>query len=157
METLTDFVEQDKRIVLHDDIDEFTESEFADKRVNWPIAWLLKTADPYCQDQRDIPSFASNDLFNKLIRDFVDVRNDPVCLERFFQRLRCNIHSGGTPILDRVQDALRHGLAENVNVSSATTPPASSAPADSVTLPFATTQRAAPAPDTIFGDRKSVV
>jgi len=150
--SLTYLLQQYKEhIVLHDEIDEFTESEFSDKCVNWPIAWLLKTADPYCQDQRDIPTFASNDLFNTLIRNFVDVRDGPFRLERFFQRLRSNIHSVPTRILDRVQDALRYALAENVNVSSALTPPASSAPDDSVTLPFATTQRAAPPPDTIFG------
>jgi len=140
-----------KHIILHNTVDEFNESELANKRVNWPIAWLLKTADPYCQDQRDIPTFDSNDLFNTLIRDFVDVRNDAFRLERFFQRLRSNIHSGGTPIVDRVQDALRHALDPDGNVSSATTPPAPSAPTDSVNVPFATTRRTAPEPDTIFG------
>jgi len=158
LSSLKYFVQQHKEhIVLHDKVDEFTKSEFANKRVYWPVAWLLKTADPHCQDQRDIPTFNGwYGLFNTLIRDFVNVRDDPFRLERFFQRLSGNIRYESISNLDRVQDALRYALAENVSVSSARTRPASSAHADSVNVPFTTTCRAAPEPQAVFGQHSLV-
>ena len=107
------------RIVLHDDLDEFTEKEFADRCVSWPIAWLLKSIHS-ARIQRDgIPKFTTNDQFNTLIDKFVRVRNSPRQLERFFYRLWWNFNPAELRIVDRVQDALDYALTRQ-----ATTPPA---------------------------------
>jgi len=79
------------------------------------------------------------------------VMNMCCCVRCMTSCAGCHLLADLVTYAPRVRRYIRHADAPEVNVSSATTPPASSAPADSVTLPFATTQRAAPAPDTIFG------